>query len=288
MVLRVQVFIWLFTSSPFLVQYMPHNLLANPVFGFGDPKLRTPLAHDTRLELISSAEAMRAREPHGPSLVYIVLFCTLSSFTLVSSSSPWPDIADINAHAFDENLAREIVNLTEAAYCADKLVDWDCTVCQNFPGMTNVTILQGKSRNIRGFVGIDTGVDRVAVGRGDEGQGAAQLVLVPDVDSREAQEPAREENTAATAVRRSAGAMAVAAGQRRHLRARHDPTLGPAGKQPKVVITFSGTDPKSIKNWIDDLEAAPIAHAYGDECEECKVHRGFLAAYGIVQEQVGD
>lgn len=228
---------------------------------------------------------MRALEPHGPALVYIVLSFALSSFALVSSS-PWPDIADINAHAFDEHLAREIVNLTEAAYCADKLVDWDCAVCQNFPGMTNVTILQGKSRNVRGFVGIDTGVDSVAVGQGDEiRDGAAQLVLVPDIATQKA--PFGDEDTAATAVRRSAAAMAVAARRRRHLRARDDRIAGPAGQQPKVVITFSGTDPKSIKNWIDDLEAAPIAHAYGDECEECKVHRGFLAAYGIVQEQVG-
>lgn len=232
---------------------------------------------------------MRVLEPHGPAMVYMVISFVLSTFVLVSSSSRWPDIADTDP--FDERLAREIVNLTEAAYCADKLVDWDCTVCQNFPGMTNVTVLQGKSRNVRGFVGIDTGVDRVGVGRGDELQnGAAQLDFLATSDSSSnrasaTQQAAVDVDTAAAAAAGLA-TMAVTT-RRRNLRARADRGDSTGPRKPKVVITFSGTDPKSIKNWIDDLEAAPIAHVYGNACEECKVHRGFLAAYGIVQDQVG-
>lgn len=228
-------------------------------------------------------------------MVYMIISFVLSTFVLVSSKSRWPGIAD-GVEPFDEHLAREIVNLTKAAYCADKLVDWDCEVCQNFPGMTNVTVLQGKSRNVRGFVGIDTGSNDVdgVVGvdeRGDEIQnGAAQLVfLAPDSSSSSSsthqQQAAGDMDTAAT---RSTTEMAVTAtDRRRHLRARtnRDDATGP--RKSKVVITFSGTDPKSIKNWIDDLEAAPTAHVYGDECQECKVHRGFLAAYAIVQDQVG-
>lgn len=234
-------------------------------------------------------EAMKLLEPHGPAMMYMMISFVLSTFVLVSSLSRWPDIADIDP--FDEHLARQIVNLTEAAYCADKLVDWDCRVCQNFPGMTNVTVLQGKSRNVRGFVGIDTGVDPVGVGRGDELRNGAAVwnFLEPDSStgstssSSEAQQAAVDVDAAAAA---SLAAMAVTT-RRRHLRAwsNRDYTTGP--RKSKVVITFSGTDPKSIKNWIDDLEAAPIAHVYGNACEECKVHRGFLAAYGIVQDQVG-
>ena len=221
-------------------------------------------------------------------MVYVFISVVISTFVLVSSSSRWPDIADIDP--FDEHLAREIVNLTEAAYCAGKLVDWDCRVCQNFPGMTNVSILQGKPRNVRGFVAIDTGVDRVDVGRGDELlKGAAQLdFLGPDLDSSGSsatQQAAVDVDAAAAAAAVSPAAMAVTA-RRRNLRARASRDDATTPRKPRVVITFSGTDPKSIKNWIDDLEAAPIAHVYGNECEECKVHRGFLAAYGVVQDQV--
>lgn len=235
---------------------------------------------------------MKTLESHGPAMVYMMIFFVLSTFVLVSSSSRWPDIADIDP--FDEHLARQIVNLTEAAYCADKLVDWDCKVCQNFPGMTNVTILQGKSRNVRGFVGIDAGVDRVGVGRGDELRNRAALwdFLGPDGSSTssssrsETLQAAVDVDAASAAAAASLGVTAVTT-RRRRLRARddRDDTTGP--RKTKVVITFSGTDPKSIKNWIDDLEAAPIAHVYGNACEECKVHRGFLAAYEIVQDQVG-
>lgn len=152
--------------------------------------------------------------------------------------------------AFDESVAREIVQLTEAAYCSAELAGWNCTVCQSFPGMTNVSVLQGQSRNVRGFVGVDV--------RGSS----------------------REEVQTSTS---RAGRGRVLEGGVRVV----EPRL-PSGRKPRprVVVTFSGTDPRSIKNWIDDLEAAPIAHAY-EGCESCKVHRGFLAAYDVVQDQVG-
>ncbi len=159
--------------------------------------------------------------------------------------------------AFQEGVAREIVQFTEAAYCSGELVGWNCTVCQSFPGMTNVSVLQGQSRNVRGFVGVDTG----------------------------------RKNAATTSTPSGAGRAGWQQGGVRNLEGDNGvETLLPGSRKPRprIVVTFSGTDPKSIKNWIDDLEAAPIAHAYsGHGCDDCKVHRGFLAAYDVVKDQVG-
>lgn len=160
-------------------------------------------------------------------------------------------LAAASEPAFDERVARKVVQLTEAAYCSAELAAWNCTVCQSFPGMTNVSVLQGQSRNVRGFVGVDV--------RGSSGE-------VETSTSR-------------------AGPGGVLEGG-----LAEPPRLpGSTKPRPRIVVTFSGTDPKSLKNWIDDLEAAPIAHAYaGEGCPDCKVHRGFLAAYDVVQHQVGD
>lgn len=216
-----------------------------------------PVLHSLRLTRLGSAivqtafchfaQAMKILAPrlalHGGGLLLVLLGCVLGA-----ASEP----------AFDEGVAREIVQFTEAAYCSAELVGWNCTVCQAFPGMTNVSVLQGQSRNVRGFVGVDT----------------------------------RRHKAAET----STSLRASRAGQQHHdgVRALEGDngveTRLPSGRKlrPRVVVTFSGTDPKSIKNWIDDLEAAPIAHAYsGHGCDDCKVHRGFLAAYDVVQDQVG-
>lgn len=161
---------------------------------------------------------------HGQGLLFVL-------FTIVLGAASEP--------AFEESVAREIVQLTEAAYCSAELASWNCTVCQSFPGMTNVSVLQGQSRNVRGFVGVDV--------RGSS------------------RDPEKETSTS-----------------------RAGPGRLPSGSKPRprIVVTFSGTDPKSIKNWIDDLEAAPIAHAF-EGCDSCKVHRGFLYGYEAVQDQVG-
>jgi len=154
----------------------------------------------------------------GSGLLLVLLSCVLRA-----ASEP----------AFDEDFAREVVLLTEAAYCTEELSSWNCTVCQKFPGMTNISILQGQSRNIRGYVGVDT-----------------------------------RRNKAETSTSRNGGVRALESDNGAEARL---PSSRKA--RPRIVITFSGTDPKSIKNWIDDLEAAPIAHAYSG-CDDCKVCLG--------------
>ncbi|CAM9335469.1 unnamed protein product [Pylaiella littoralis] len=184
--------------------------------------------------------------------------------------------------AFDESFARDVVKLTEAAYCTAELVGWNCTVCRSFPGMRNVTTLQGKSRNVRGFIGIDVG------GGGGGGTGTVTATSTSKTARRRRVRSPEQGNTAAAAAAAAAAVAAVAAG-REGMKA--EAILGASGSgsgpRPRIVVTFSGTDPKSMKNWIDDLEAAPIAHAYeGGGCDDCKVHRGFLAAYDVVQDQI--
>lgn len=203
---------------------------------------------------------------------------------------------------FDEAVARETVLFTEAAYCSDLLVNWNCTVCHSFPGMRNVSVLKGKSRNVRGFVGIDIGAKNsdasvLASTRGIQEYGEVSVSrAAPNsaaTSRRTAMQQARQGHEALV--------MSDASSQsQQHLRStsyrkRNSPIMDPAAARrpvystetPRIVVTFSGTDPKSIKNWIDDLEAAPIAHVYGKEgCENCMVHRGFLATYEVVQDQV--
>lgn len=226
------------------------------------------------------------RPRHGPRDAGLLLVIVIYTLMLAVSSghssgrASYDSLSGSLSSLFDESLAREIVNLTQAAYCVDQLVGWNCTVCGNFPGMKNISILQGKSRNVRGFVGVDLGISSSISSALGEPQGLAKrnsragpgLTLGLD-------EPADY-----------AGPVeAVTAGQRRNLRTREKSAASEASTgRPRVVVTFAGTDPKSIKNWIDDLEAAKIAHEYGEsDCQDCKVHRGFLAAYQVVQAQVG-
>eukprot|EP01126_Amoeba_proteus_P055185 TRINITY_DN6831_c0_g1_i1.p1 TRINITY_DN6831_c0_g1~~TRINITY_DN6831_c0_g1_i1.p1 ORF type:complete len:278 (+),score=41.62 TRINITY_DN6831_c0_g1_i1:248-1081(+) len=51
----------------------------------------------------------------------------------------------------------------------------------------------------------------------------------------------------------------------------------------EIVISFCGTDPLSIKDWIDDIDTIQIDY---DACNDCKVHRGFYLTYLSVKPQV--
>ncbi|KAJ1432627.1 Alpha/Beta hydrolase protein [Ochromonadaceae sp. CCMP2298] len=44
----------------------------------------------------------------------------------------------------------------------------------------------------------------------------------------------------------------------------------------EVVVSFSGTDPLSIRNWLDDLVFVKEDYPY---CDSCQVHSGFYATY---------
>ncbi|CAM9390329.1 unnamed protein product [Scytosiphon promiscuus] len=202
--------------------------------------------------------APRSIRQAGLFLLFSLPAAVVAGSTVAETRAVVEDVsADslLPAPAFDEGVAREIVKLTEAAYCTGQLVKWNCSVCQSsFPGMRDVTLLQGQARNVRGFVGVDHGATSTS-------------------------------HPADTAKRRQIDTLEGDGDERGALQG--DGVLLPSGESKRrIVITFSGTDPKSIKNWIDDLEAAPIAHAYQDHCEDCKVHRGFLAAYQAVQDQI--
>lgn len=205
----------------------------------------------------------RYRQPqiYNLQLVLLLLQTLVSSAWLTTFSSQ---------DTYDELRAQQVINYTEAAYCTDDLDSWNCTVCQQFPGMRNVTTLEGHARNVRGFIGIDLG--RTSSGA-DSIPIAAEFLPNSDVFGRP-------------------DALGVASDRRRRRRlsavdAENVPDDNDRLPSPRVVVTFSGTDPKSIRNWIDDLEAVPISQSYttGD-CENCWVHRGFLASYAVVQEQV--
>lgn len=115
--------------------------------------------------------------------------------------------------SYNEGLASEIVRLTEAAYCTQQLAAWSCKACQHFPGMRNVTVINGEKRNVRGFVGVDIGDDEASNRHTSTTRGP-----VPD--------------------------------DRRHLRGvEGDGGAGGAARNGKarIVITFSGTDPSSVK-----------------------------------------
>lgn len=221
---------------------------------------------------------MLALSPRTLCHLRLVTVAVLSGATLASCSSLWGD-----DHGFDESHARDVVKLTQAAYCTEQLVGWNCTVCRSFPGMANVSILQGKSRNVRGFVGVDLGAKRAenSVAVGGEGAALPLNVLLEDLEgtSRRRGLGVPTRGTATDSAAPATKGVGWPLGFR---------GVDRTPDRPRVVVTFSGTDPKSIKNWIDDLEAKPIAHVYAEGgCQECTVHRGFLAAYEVVQEQVG-
>eukprot|EP01033_Poteriospumella_lacustris_P015827 gene15827-11329_t len=54
-------------------------------------------------------------------------------------------------------------------------------------------------------------------------------------------------------------------------------------KANEIIISFSGTDPLSIANWIDDIDTLKEAYPY---CSGCQVHEGFYHAYRSVDSVV--
>eukprot|EP01031_Cornospumella_fuschlensis_P040426 gene40426-49267_t len=55
------------------------------------------------------------------------------------------------------------------------------------------------------------------------------------------------------------------------------------GDRNEIIVSFSGTDPLSIQDWIDDLDFIKTAYPY---CNGCEVHEGFYNAFLSVRDQV--
>jgi predicted lipase len=53
----------------------------------------------------------------------------------------------------------------------------------------------------------------------------------------------------------------------------------------EIVVSFSGTDPLSIQNWIDDLDFIKTDYPYCASTQ-CQVHEGFYRTYQSVDSQV--
>lgn len=51
----------------------------------------------------------------------------------------------------------------------------------------------------------------------------------------------------------------------------------------EIVVSFSGTNPLSMQNWIDDIDTVKEDYPY---CSGCEVHQGFYRAYKSVDSQV--
>ena len=65
-------------------------------------------------------------------------------------------------------------------------------------------------------------------------------------------------------------------------------TNGFLGYEPatdKIWVSFAGTDPTSLKHWIDDADFAPAKYN-ASECPGCKVHGGFYKCWRAVQKEV--
>jgi len=63
----------------------------------------------------------------------------------------------------------------------------------------------------------------------------------------------------------------------------------------KIIISFAGTDPLSIRNWVVDIETEKVPFVrYGANASyvacygDCKVHKGFYEAYLSVGQSVRD
>jgi len=50
-----------------------------------------------------------------------------------------------------------------------------------------------------------------------------------------------------------------------------------------ILVAFSGTDPLSIVDWIDDIDTVQVKYPY---CDGCYVHQGFYNVYLSLQSQV--
>ena len=57
------------------------------------------------------------------------------------------------------------------------------------------------------------------------------------------------------------------------------------GNANEIIVSFSGTDPASIRNWIDDIDFLKTDYPY---CADsgCRVHEGFYRTYTSVDESV--
>jgi len=65
-------------------------------------------------------------------------------------------------------------------------------------------------------------------------------------------------------------------------------TCGYVGYDPKnnfIMVSFSGTDPLNIREWITDIDTLSTNYTSGG-CSSCLVHEGFYRAYLTVQSQV--
>jgi hypothetical protein len=51
-------------------------------------------------------------------------------------------------------------------------------------------------------------------------------------------------------------------------------------KNNYIILSFRGTEPTSIKNWIDDIDFVMTDFYY---CNNCKVHKGFYTSYDSVR-----
>ncbi len=49
-----------------------------------------------------------------------------------------------------------------------------------------------------------------------------------------------------------------------------------------MILSFAGTDPLSLKDWIDDIGFFPEDYPY---CDKCQVHSGFYHAYLSVRDK---
>lgn len=59
--------------------------------------------------------------------------------------------------------------------------------------------------------------------------------------------------------------------------------VGYDGDANEIIVSFSGTDPLSIRDWMDDLNFFKTAYPY---CSGCEVHEGFYNTYLSVQDVV--
>ena len=53
-----------------------------------------------------------------------------------------------------------------------------------------------------------------------------------------------------------------------------------------ALVSFRGTEPSSLKDWIDDLDYAKMAPYPG--CDGCEVHSGFYESYQALRSQILD
>jgi len=58
---------------------------------------------------------------------------------------------------------------------------------------------------------------------------------------------------------------------------------GEEGYGPFIIVSFSGTNPLSVKNWIDDISTLKVAYP---ACSGCLVHSGFYNTYLSVQNEL--